>query len=132
MSATEVMQTPFDRIGGAHVVRQIADRFYDLMDQEPDYAELRALHALDLAPMRESLTGFLIAWAGGPRDWFEQNPGVCMMSAHARIGVTAETARQWCDAMGKAVEESPVDAELGTKMMEALISIAQGMARRPH
>jgi len=130
LAETERPQTPFDRIGGASVVRQIVDRFYDLMDQNPAYAPLRALHAPDLEPMRDSLTGFLIAWVGGPRDWFVQNPGVCMMSTHARIDVTTDTADQWCDAMACAIADSPVDPELGAKMAEALTAMARGMARR--
>lgn len=123
-------QTPFDRIGGAPVVRRIVDRFYDLMDQNLAYAQLRALHADDLAPMRDSLAGFLTAWAGGPRDWFVDHPGVCMMSTHARIEVTSETADQWCDAMASAIADAAVEPELGAKMAEALNAMAQGMARR--
>ncbi len=127
---TDRPRTPFDRIGGAPVVRRIVDRFYDLMDQDPAYAPLRKLHAPDLEPMRDSLTGFLIAWAGGPRDWFVENPGVCMMSTHARIDVTRETAEQWCNAMACAIADSPVDPELGAKMAEALTAMAQGMVPR--
>ena len=91
--------TPYDLIGGAPVIRRIVDRFYDLMDQDPAYAELRALHAPDLGPMRHSLSGFLNAWAGGPRDWFEENPGKCMMSAHKGIAIapaTAANSPMWC------------------------------------
>ncbi len=72
----------------------------------------------------------LTAWLGGPRDWFVENPGVCMMSAHARIPVTAETAAQWSDAMGRAIADSDVDPAIGAKMAEALASMAQGMIRR--
>jgi hemoglobin len=125
-----VSKTPFDLIGGADVVRTIVDRFYDLMDEEPAYARLRALHASDLAPMRSSLSGFLNAWLGGPRDWFAEHPGVCVMSAHARIAVDQETAEQWADAMRRAIYESPVDANLGARMSEALTSMAQGMIKR--
>ncbi|WP_255245732.1 group II truncated hemoglobin [Sphingobium sp. D43FB] len=122
-------QTPFDLVGGAQVVRQIVDRFYDLMDQESAYARLRALHAPDLDPMRSSLTGFLIAWLGGPRDWFVEHPGVCMMSTHARLPVTEGTALEWSDAMRRAIADSTVDPALGAKMAEALSSMAQGMIR---
>jgi len=54
--------TPFERIGGTEILRRIVDRFYDLMDSDPDYADLRAMHATDLGPMRDSLTGFLTGW----------------------------------------------------------------------
>lgn len=132
MAETEQMsrQAPFDLVGGALVVRQIVERFYDLMDEDPSYAELRALHAPDIDPMRNSLSGFLIAWLGGPQDWFVEHPGVCMMSAHGRIPVTERTAAQWSEAMNRAIAESPVDPALGAKMTEALSSMAQGMIRR--
>ena len=68
--------TPYDRIGGREVLRAIVNRFYDLMDEDPAYAGLRAMHAEDLAPMRQSLTGFLTGWSGGPRDWFAEGKWV--------------------------------------------------------
>ena len=37
--------TPFELFGGAVAVRELVDRFYDLMEGDPDYAALRALHA---------------------------------------------------------------------------------------
>lgn len=126
---TELSQTPFDLIGGATIVRQITDHFYDLMETDPAYEQLRHLHAEDLAPMRMSLAGFLNAWMGGPRDWFVQHPGVCMMSTHARLPITRETADQWSDAMRRAITASPVDPVIAGKMAEALTAMAQDMAR---
>lgn len=123
-------QTPFDTIGGVQTVRRLVDRFYDLMETEPAYAALRAMHAPDLAPMRESLTGFLSAWLGGPRDWFAERPGACVMSAHARIGVTAATAREWIDAMGRALDDTGVEAGLKDQIKSAFSRMAQGMAAR--
>src|SRR3546814_12481318 len=81
--------------------------------------------------MRVSLAGFLNAWLGGPRDWFVEHPGVCMMSAHARLPITRETADQWVDAMRRAITASPVEPGIAGKMAEALSAMAQGMARNP-
>lgn len=124
-------RSPFELAGGAPVVRQIVDHFYDFMDTEPQYAALRAMHARDLAPMRISLAGFLNAWLGGPRDWFADHPGVCVMSAHGRMAIDQETAEQWADAMRRAIGRSPVDDALGLRMADALGSMAQAMIRRP-
>ena len=122
--------TPYDLVGGAAVVRRIVDRFYDLMDEDDAFRELRALHAPDLAPMRESLTGFLIGWLGGPRDWFARNPGKCVMSLHGAVAVTTDTARQWIEAMRRAITESNVEEALGAKMIDAVEGMALGMVRR--
>lgn len=122
--------TPYVALGGSEVIGRIVDRFYDLMDTEPQYRPLRAMHAEDLTPMRVSLAGWLCAWAGGPRDWFEQNPGKCMMSAHRGLGVNHETATQWADAIARAVAEcGPADQALGKAMAERLGLMAQAMAR---
>lgn len=84
VSQAEALATsPFERVGGHPVLQAICERFYDLMEQDPAYAELRAMHAEDLGEMRKALPQFLAGWAGGPRDWFEANPGKCMMSMHA-------------------------------------------------
>jgi hemoglobin len=116
----------FERIGGT-VVRRTVDRFYDLMDDDPQYQELRALHAIELSPMRESLTGFLTAWLGGPRGWFQDNPGKCMMSAHRDVRITQQTARQWAEAMDRAVADCIGDKEVATKMSQALGALAVSM-----
>ena len=129
MADIEARQTPFDMIGGAVMVQTIVDRFYDLMAEQPAYAELRALHKPDLTPMRASLAGFLNAWLGGPRTWFTENPGKCMMSLHGAIAVTPATARQWADAMRLAVADSAVDPDIGTRMSDALEGMAMGMVR---
>lgn len=122
--------TPFERLGGRETIGSIVDRFYDLMDSDPAYARLRAMHAADLAPMRRSLSGFLAAWCGGPRDWFEENPGKCMMSAHAPIAIDADVARQWADAMQRAIDDVDTsDAEIAQLLSEKLGELARAMAR---
>lgn len=121
-------QTPYDALGGKDVIARIVNHFYDLMDSEAQYAQLRAMHAADLGPMRHSLTGWLCAWAGGPRDWFEENPGTCMMSVHRKLNMRRELADQWSDAMARAIAEcGPQDRELGRMMAQRLDTMAQAM-----
>lgn len=125
---TKPPSTPYEALGGAPVITRIVERFYDLMEGEADYADLRAMHAADLGPMRKSLAGWLSAWTGGPKDWFEQNPGKCVMSAHRGLGVSQETARQWVHAMQRAISEcGPDNRELGQMMAERLDMMAHGM-----
>ncbi len=125
-------QTPFDRIGGRPVIAVMVNHFYDIMDENPDYKALRAMHAPDLSPMRESLTDFLTAWMGGPRDWFEKRPGACIMSAHgAYPGMTGKTAAQWVAAMKEAAELAvPEDRVFTDNMIAALSNMARSMAAR--
>lgn len=121
---------PYEEIGGPDAVRALVERFYDLMEADPLYAELRAMHDADLGPMRLSLTGFLSAWLGGPRDWFAANPGKCIMSAHRALNFGAQEARQWTDAMTRAMAETQVPAALAQQMREAFMRMAGAMRQR--
>jgi hemoglobin len=129
-AATRPPETPFARLGGHATFEAICERFYDLMDADPAYAELRAMHATDLGPMRKSLPLFLAGWAGGPRDWFEQNPGKCMMSAHKPYAISKAVASQWAEAMRRAVDDvAPEPADLAEAMGKVLGELAISMGR---
>lgn len=126
----EQAKTPYDAIGGRETIARLVERFYDLMDSDTAYAELRAMHAPDLAPMRASLTDFLTAWSGGPRDWFEKRPGACIMSAHrSLVGMNRQSADQWIAAMESAARETMADVpEMAALMTEALGRMSRAMA----
>lgn len=118
--------SPYARIGGDRPVRALADRFYDLLDSDPAYAGLRAIHAADLGPVRHGLTRFLVGWLGGPRDWFERGP--CIMSLHRAFPITPALADQWATAMACAIAGADdLDPALGDAMAEALGHMARGM-----
>lgn len=122
--------SPYERLGGRAVFEAISERFYDVMDSDPAYARLRAMHAPDLAPMRKSLAGFLTGWSGGPRDWWTANPGKCMMSAHKPFAIDAQVAGQWAEAMKRAIGDvAPADAEIADALTNVLTTMALGMAR---
>ncbi|WP_420142194.1 group II truncated hemoglobin [Sphingomonas sp.] len=117
--------TPFERIGGDTRVRALADRFYDLMESDPRYSRLRAMHGEDLAPMRHALAGFLTGWLGGPRDWFQT--GRCIMSAHRGMAVTPATAGAWLHAMGRAMADTDVPPPVANQMRHAFARMAAAM-----
>jgi hemoglobin len=112
------------------VLRRITDRFYDLMETEPAFTALRTMHASDLAPMRESLPLFLAGWSGGPRTWWEKNPGKCMVSMHARFVIDRQTASQWAEAIRRAIAEvAPDDTAIAEALADVLDRMAMDMAK---
>ena len=58
-------------------MRALVDRFYDLMDIEPDLKELRAAHGPSLDEARDKLFWFLCGYFGGPDHYIERfgHPG---------------------------------------------------------
>lgn len=117
--------SPFEQLGGEPAVRALVDHFYDLMQSEPEFAKLRAIHAPDLTPMRQSLTGFLTGWMGGPRDWFGQ--GKCVMSAHSAFRINAELRDQWLNAMNRALIATVDNASLRAELTAGFVRVAHAM-----
>ena len=130
MSSAETQDrlSPYQMLGGAAGVRRLVDAFYDVMETDPAYSELRAMHQADLAPTREALAGFFSAWMGGPRDWITSQGGFCIMSRHAAMGVTPQTAGQWLHAMRQAMAKVAVPAALAAELDAAFTRLSGAMA----
>jgi len=121
--------TPYEAIGGSDGVDAVVAHFYDLIDADPAYEELRALHAADLSHIRHGLASFLKAWLGGPKDWFGR--GLCAMSLHRRFPIDQKMAEHWANAMARAISaQSEIDKALGRAMAERLGHMARGMINR--
>ena len=56
MNAEIINANPhYERLGGEKGVRSLVDRFYDLMDEDPDYFGIRKMHPQDLSESRNKL-----------------------------------------------------------------------------
>jgi hemoglobin len=118
-------KTPFDRIGGADVVRALVERFYDAMEKhEP---ALAALHELDADKRvsrgaRDRFALFLIGWLGGPQDYIAQHGHPRLRMRHGRVPVDSQMRDAWTRAMSRAMDESgvtgPIRAFLDSKFAE--------------
>src|SRR5574343_1792128 len=108
--------TPFEWIGGEDRVRALTDRFYDLMDLEPAYTELRAAHGPDLASARQKLFWFLCGWLGGPNHYTERfgHPRLRMRHMPFAIGILERD--QWLACMDQAMTEVGVDPALHQRL----------------
>ena len=124
-SPTEV--TPFELIGGEARVRELVDRFYDLMDMEPSYKELRATHGATLDNARDKLFWFLCGWLGGPAYYFEKIGHPMLRARHLpfRIGIVERD--QWVACMMSAMEQIEVPADLAEKLAGAFFNTADWM-----
>jgi hemoglobin len=69
---TAPFDTPFAWIGGEANVKALVERFYDLMDLEPGYAAVRAVHGSTLEVARQRLFWFLCGWMGGPQHYTDR------------------------------------------------------------
>ncbi len=121
---SEVDPAPYDALGGEAGVRALVDRFYDYMEVLPEAARTRAMHAEDLAPMRDRLTVFLVGWLGGPRRYAERFGRVVIPVAHRPFDIGPEERDAWLLCMEKALEDSPLDPDMRARLMVPLRQMA--------
>lgn len=119
--------TPFEWIGGEEKVKALVERFYDLMDLEPQYAALRAAHGTELARARENLFWFLCGWLGGPQYYTDRfgHPRLRMRHMPFRIGVVERD--QWLACMDQAMGEVEIPAELRARLRDSFFQTADFM-----
>jgi len=119
--------TPYEALGGEGGVRALVDRFYDLMDLEPGYAGIRALHPATLDGSRDKLHGFLCGWLGGPDLYVQRHGHPRLRARHLpyRIGIAERD--QWLSCMGQAMHERELDAALARRLAESFFGTADWM-----
>ncbi|MEY2687618.1 MAG: hypothetical protein RL375_1816 [Pseudomonadota bacterium] len=122
--------TPFERLGGEAAVQALVDRFYDLMDLEPAYRELRAVHGNSLDQARAKLFWFLCGWLGGPQHYVERfgHPRLRMRHMPFAIGILERD--QWMACMHQAMVEREVEPDLLERLTASLFNTAGGMRNR--
>ena len=120
-------ETPYARLGSEPGVRALVDRFYDLMDLEPHYAELRALHPAVLDGSRDKLYWFLCGWLGGPNHYIDRFGHPMLRARHLPYRIAARERDQWMACMIQAMQDLAIDETLAQKLAEALYGTADWM-----
>jgi hemoglobin len=128
--ATPPGPTPYERLGGDAGVRALVDRFYDLMDLEPVYAGIRALHPAQLDGSRDKLYWFLSGWLGGPSLYIERFGHPRLRARHLPYAIGIAERDQWMACMMQAMEEQGVDPALAQRLAEAFFGTADWMRNK--
>ena len=122
--------SPFERIGGEAAVRALVDRFYDLMDLDPAFAELRALHPTPLDGSRDKLFWFLCGWLGGPQHYIDRFGPPMLRARHLPFSIGIKERDQWLACMRQAMGERRVDPQLAQRLGESFFGTADWMRNR--
>ncbi len=122
--------TPFDLVGGEQNVRKLVDRFYDLMDEDPDYFGIRQLHPASLAGSREKLFKFLMGWLGGP-PLYEQEYGHPRLRArHLPYAIASAERDQWMACMVRAMADVDLEESLRKRLTQSFFQTADWMRNK--
>jgi len=126
----EADTSAFDALGGELAVRALVDRFYDLMDLEPAYAGLRALHPTTLDGSRDKLFWFLCGWLGGPDLYVQRFGHPRLRARHLPYAIGIAERDQWMACMRQAMSERGVDGALAERLAAAFFNTADWMRNR--
>ena len=122
--------TPFEGLGGEAPVRALVDHFYDLMDLEPGYAELRATHGSTLDDARDKLFWFLCGWLGGPDHYQERFGHPRLRMRHMPFAIGIKERDQWVACMDQAMAETAVPEGLRARLAESFLKTADWMRNK--
>jgi hemoglobin len=120
----------YEWVGGQAAVRALVDRFYDLMELEPRYAGLRALHPSTLEGSRDKLFWFLSGWLGGPDLYIERFGHPRLRARHLPYSIGIAERDQWMACMLQAMHECGLDPRLVTRLKDSFANTADFMRNR--
>lgn len=123
-------QTPYEWVGGDTRLRELVDRFYDLMDLEPTYRDLRAVHSTTLDDARDKLHWFLSGWLGGPNLYIERFGHPRLRARHLPFPIGIKERDQWVACMHQAMTEVQLDPALTERLTESFFQTADWMRNK--
>jgi hemoglobin len=122
-------QTPY-QILGEQGIRDLTSAFYDIMDTLPEAADVRAMHAQDLGPMKEKLADYLTGWMGGPPLYADKHGTVCMTEPHEPYHIGPRERDQWLLCMDKALEQIGASDELVEMLKVPMYRVADAVRNK--
>lgn len=120
----------YDLIGGETGLQTLVDRFYDVIDSAPEAKDIRALHAASLKQSREKLFMFLSGWSGGPALYIEKYGHPRLRQRHMPFSIGELERDEWLWCMNKALDESPMDAQVIQHLKTRFTEVADFMRNR--
>jgi hemoglobin len=123
-------QVLFDLIGGETKLRELVDRFYDLMDLEPEFAVIRVLHPAALDSSRDKLYWFLCGWTGGPDSYVERFGHPRLRARHLPYPIASTERDQWLRCMAWAMRDIGLSELLQERLLHSFYQTADWMRNK--
>ena len=124
------IRTHYDMLGGEQGIRQLVNRFYDLMDELPEAWDLRKIHQQDLQSARDKLFKFLSGWLGGPGLYEAEYGHPRLRARHMPFPVDTQMRDQWLMCINQALDEQVSDQLLKLQLKSSFANVADHMRNR--
>jgi hemoglobin len=123
-------RAPYAMMGGEEKVRALVNRFYDLMDESPDFFGIRKLHPPTLDGSREKLFMFLSGWLGGPPIYVDAYGHPRLRARHMPFAIGAAERDQWMACMSEAMADVGVEMRLRERLIASFSNTADWMRNK--
>lgn len=120
---TERPLTPYEILGDQGI-KDLARTFYEVMDELPLAADIRAMHAENLDNITRMLAAYLTQWMGGPPVYQAIKGTVCLTDPHEPFRIGPKERDQWLACMDEALERIGASEELKTMLKEPMFRVA--------
>lgn len=130
MQNSEVENNHYQRIGGEAKVRELVQRFYQLMDELPEAHRIRKMHHISLKNSEDKLFMFLSGWMGGPQLFVEKFGHPRLRQRHLPFSIGDEERDQWMMCMTQALDEVVPDEALRNELKASFLKVADFMRNR--
>lgn len=118
------MSTMYEWLGGEEGVRKLVNCFYEVMDEDSEFATIRAMHKEDLSAVSESLYEFLSGWLGGPPLYIKKKGSPCITGPHAPFHIDEAATMHWINCMNKAMTKAEISDKYVAMLKPAFDHIA--------
>jgi hemoglobin len=123
--------TLYEVIGGESRLRELVDRFYDLMQLEREFAGIHAMHPNPNDSSRDKLFMFLSGWMGGPDLFIERYGHPRLRARHLPYAIGTSERDQWLRCMASAMQDVGIDEDLQLRLMQSFYQTADWMRNKP-
>lgn len=119
-------QSPYEILGDEGI-KQLAHVFYTVLDELPQAAEIRAMHAENLDHIKRMLTAYLTGWMGGPPVYQALKGTVCLTDPHEPFRIGPKERDQWLACMDEALDRIDAGDDLKVMLKTPMFQVAEAV-----
>ena len=120
----------YDRLGGEAGIAAYVDRFYEIMQGDPEAEPIWRMHTRDLDDLKARLRAFLAGFVGGPPVYPQLYGAPMMRARHLPFPIDIEARDLWMNCALRALADTVPDRDAALEFARGLANFANHMRNR--
>ncbi|MBK3867071.1 globin [Pseudomonas stutzeri] len=106
--------------GGEQGLQRLVADFYQIMNEAPQAAAVRAMYPQELDAACDRLSSFLSGWLGGPRRYAEKYGSISIPHFHTRWSIGEAEREAWLYCMEQAIGRQAYSPQFAEYLLQQL------------